>query len=389
MIRLGNEGFIENAAATLRGRRVGLVANATSFTPRMASLLRFCEESSEVRLAAVFAPEHGVAGLAQDMESVGGGRLASGVPVFSLYGADPSSLSPPDEAMDLVDVVVFDLQDVGTRYYTFLWTMALCQKTCAEHGRELIVLDRPNPLGGEVVSGPVQREGFTSFVGLYPVPVRHGLTAGEMARFLAAQHGLDAPLTVVPMRGWRRAMRFEETGLPWIPPSPNMPSPATAAVYPGGCLIEGTTLSEGRGTTTPFEQFGAPGIDAVPFADALRALDLAGCAFRPVTFRPAFQKHAGHACGGVYVHVTDRRAFDAFAVYAHALALARRLFPDAWTWRREAYEFVRDIPAIDLLYGSDALRKRIDEGGLVDDLVLDNDDTEAFRETRRAFLLYE
>jgi len=389
VVHLGNEEFCKNPGRFVSGKRVGLVVNQTSFTSEMTSLPDFCEASREVDLRAIFAPEHGLFGTAQDMEAVGEGRRDSGVPVFSLYGENEDSLSPRPESMDLVDALVFDIQDVGSRYYTFVWTMALCMRACAEAGKEMIVLDRPNPLSGNVVSGPVQKDGFLSFVGLYPVCVRHGMTVGEMAKMLAGHFGIGCKLTVVPMTGWRRDMWFDQTGLPWIPPSPNMPTLQTATVYPGACLIEGTTLSEGRGTATPFEIVGAPGIDGPALAERMTRLHLPGCRFRPESFKPGFQKHAGKVCGGVHVLVTRRDAFDSFRTFVHLIAAVRDLFPEFFGWRGETYEFVSGVPAVDLLFGSPELRVGLEKGASVDDVLSGcGADAARFSKIREAFLLY-
>ncbi|MCC6158376.1 MAG: DUF1343 domain-containing protein, partial [Deltaproteobacteria bacterium] len=229
--------------------------------------------------------------------------------------------------------------------------------------------------------------GFESFVGLYPVPTRHGMTAGEIARHVRRAHDIDVDLDVIPMEGWTRAMWWDETDLPWIPPSPNMPTLQTAIVYPGGCLIEATSLSEGRGTTTPFELVGAPGIDGAVVANDLRDRHLPGCVLRPVTFEPRFQKHAGVPCGGVFVHVTDRDVFDALRTYTHLIDAVRRRFPESFAWRGEAYEFVRDVPAIDLLSGSSRLRHAIESGGDIDDALRD-DFSRRFLVEREADLIY-
>ncbi len=385
-VRLGNEILLDHPRRILGDRRVGLIVNHTSFTPDMRFLPTELVRAG-IRVTAIFGPEHGFAGAAQDMVALDGRAAWNGIPVFSLYGSTVDSLTPSPEALDLVDVLVFDIQDIGSRYYTFVWTLALAMRAAGAAGKSVVVCDRPNPLGGRVASGPGLDPGFESFVGLYPVPTRHGLTAGEIARLVRRAHGVDAELHVVAMTGWMREMWWDETGLPWIPPSPNMPSLQTAIVYPGGCLIEATTLSEGRGTTTPFELVGAPGIDGEVMADVARGRELTGCVLRPVTFEPRFQKHAGVACGGVFVHVTDRDAFDATRTYAHLIDVARRRFPGAFDWRDEAYEFVRDIPAIDLLSGSSRLRRAIESGGDIDAALRDNF-AGRFRETRKSDLLY-
>jgi uncharacterized protein YbbC (DUF1343 family) len=312
------------------------------------------------RLAALFAPEHGLWGAAQDHAPIAAARdPLTGLRVASLYGA---RRAPTPAMLRGLDALVVDLQDVGARYYTFVWTLALAMRACARAGVAVIVLDRPNPLGGAVVEGNVPDPAFASFVGLYPLPARHGLTIGEVARYLAQHHGLDVALTVVPMRGWRRPMLWEDTERPWVAPSPNMPTPDTARVYPGGCLLEGTNLSEGRGTTRPFEWLGAPWLDAHAYAAALARERLPGVAFRPVRFRPTFHKWAGRLCGGVQVHVVDHARFKPFLTGLAEIAVARRLAPRAFRWRRPPYEFERRRLPIDILLGTDRIRAALERG---------------------------
>ena len=261
-----------------------------------------------------------------------------------------------------LDTLVIDLQDIGSRYYTFQWTTALAMRACARAGVRVIVLDRPNPLGGVVVEGNVPDPAFRSFVGLYPLPARHGLTLGETATYLNRRHGLGADLTVVPMTGWRRRMLWEDTGVPWVAPSPNMPTPDTARVYPGGCLYEGTNLSEGRGTTRPFEWIGAPWLDAHRFADALEAERLPGVSFRPARFTPTFHKWAGRVCDGIQMHVTDVRRFKPYLSAIAVVVVARRLGRRRFAWKRPPYEFERRLWPIDILFGTDTIRRAIERG---------------------------
>jgi uncharacterized protein YbbC (DUF1343 family) len=276
---------------------------------------------------------------------------------------------------------------VGARYYTFVWTAVLVMRAAAARGIETIVLDRPNPLGGELVEGAPQRAGHRSFVGLCDVPVRHGLTIGELVAHVRAAEKLDdRALTVVAMRGWRRAMTFPQTGLPWVLPSPNMPTYDTARVYPGGCLVEGTNLSEGRGTTRPFEIFGAPYLDGRALA---RRVSLRGAVLRPLTFTPTFHKHAGTRCGGVQVHVTNERAFSSYAAYLVLLDAIRRQAGERFAWRSEVYEFVKDRLAIDLLTGGPEAREAIDRGsGLDEVLAREEAGAAVWREQRRPMLAY-
>jgi uncharacterized protein YbbC (DUF1343 family) len=361
LVRTGLERLLTDDLSRLRGRRVGLVAHPASVTSTLRHAVDALRDAG-VDLRALFGPEHGLGGEAQDMEGVHAGDTtgrAGHLPTYSLYGATYASLSPDPAWLDGLDAVVIDLQDVGSRYYTFVWTALLVARVCAAKGVEAIVCDRPNPLGGVLVEGAPQRAEERSFVGLRSVPVRHGLTVGELVRDAAREEGLDN-VTVVPMEGWRREMLWDDTGLPWVLPSPNMPTPDTAAVYPGGCLLEGTNLSEGRGTTRPFEVFGAPWVDAKALADAITRDAGDGCAARVMTFRPTFQKHAGKTCRGVQVHLTDKATFAPYRAYLAAIAATRRM--EGFVWRTERYEFVDDRPAIDLLTGDADVRHAIDAG---------------------------
>jgi uncharacterized protein YbbC (DUF1343 family) len=354
--------------ARLKGRRVGVIANPTSVDSRLRHLVDLIAEAPGVTLAALFGPEHGIRAEAQDLIGVASGvDRRTGVPAHSLYGADVASLTPTPEQLDGIDTLVFDVQDVGSRYYTFPATMKYAMQAAASAGISFVVIDRPNPIGGDLVEGPALQLGFESFVGSRPIPIRHGLTVGELAQLDREELGLDLDLTVVPCEGLDRSMLWADTGLPWVLPSPNMPTPDTAAVYPGGCLVEGTNLSEGRGTTRPFELWGAPWLDPYDLAEGigreLRACGLdEGCRLRPCSFLPTFQKHAGALCGGVQVHVTDPRAFRPAAVYTVALAAARELNRDRFAWRTETYEFVSGPIAIDLLFGSSRERSLIESG---------------------------
>ncbi len=342
------------------------------------------------RLTRLFGPEHGLRGEAQDMEPVAGEvDAATGLPVTSLYGADPVSLRPKREDLDGLDAVLCDLQDVGSRYYTFVYTMSHVMEAAADAGVPVVVLDRPNPLGGRSIEGPVLEPALSSFVGRYPLPVRHGMTAAELALLFNDAFGIGCDLRTVPMRGWTRGMRFADTLLPWVAPSPNMPAPATAEVYPGGCLVEGTNLSEGRGTTRPFELVGAPWLPSTPLAEALSREAPVGALFRATSFRPSFHKHAGESCSGVQVHVADHESFRPFATYLVLIREARRLAPSRFDWRREPYEFESDRLPIDLLLGRRGLREMIEAGATLAEMETTCAiDVEAFDELRRRFLLY-
>lgn len=352
-VRSGLEELLDHPG-DLRGRRIGLVANPASVTADLVHAALALRDSRAFRLVALFGPEHGIWADAQDLVEVEDGRdPATGLPVHSLYGR---SRIPTPRMLEGVEALVFDLQDVGSRYYTFVSTMLHLLEAGARDGRRVVVLDRPNPLGGARLDGNVLDPEYRSFVGLHPLPVRHGLTVGELARLFQKERGLPVDLRVVPMKGWRREMEFEDTGLPWVPPSPNMPTVDTAFVYPGGCLLEGTNLSEGRGTTRPFELVGAPWIDPWALARDLEREGLPGVRFRPAFFTPTFQKHAGRLCGGVQVHVTNRRRFPAFLAYLLLIAHARRQDPAKLAWREPPYEYEHVKRPFDILCGTDRIR---------------------------------
>jgi len=386
----GLDLLLQEHRGLIKGRCVGMLCHAASVSGDLRHATDMLSFDDGVDLRCLFGPEHGVRADAQDMIGVGGARDPSlGIPVHSLYGARARDLRPRPEHLEDLDVVVMDLQDVGSRYYTYIWSMVLTMQACAEAGISAVILDRPNPLGGESLEGGAIEPGYGSFVGLHSVPPRHGLTAGEMALLVHTEKDLDLDLHVIPMIRWQRGMLFDQTGLPWVMPSPNMPTLDTALVYPGGCLLEGTNISEGRGTTRPFEIFGAPWVDGVRLARSLEQEDLPGVSFRPLRFQPAFHKHAGEVCGGVQIHVTHRRSFKPLRTGVACLLNLRRLWPEAFAWRSEAYEFVRDIPAIDLLAGGPWLRRGLERDATLEELTAPWAESEALFEQRRApHLLY-
>jgi uncharacterized protein YbbC (DUF1343 family) len=370
--------------ALLRGKRLGLVAHPASVDSRLRHA-RFVLQERGLDVRVLFGPEHGYGGEAQDMIAVHD-AAPSDLPVYSLYGASEDALSPSAEQLAGLDAVVIDLQDVGARYYTFVWTAVLVLRAAAKSGIEVVVLDRPNPLGGEIVEGGPQRPGYRSFVGLCDVSVRHGMTLGELCHMIAQQEGLADALHVVTLRGYEREQDFGDTGLPWVLPSPNMPTFDTSLVYPGGCLLEGTNLSEGRGTTRPFEIWGAPYLAA---AELARRVQAEGVTLRTLSFSPMFQKHARERCFGVQVHVTDRRKLRSYELYLRLIAEARNLSDGQFAWRTSAYEFVADRPAIDLLTGGPEFREAVDSGrGIEDVLQRERDAVQGFEQVRGAFLLY-
>ena len=384
---LSQEGF-----APLRGLRVGAIVNPTSVDRAFRHLADLLAQADGVRLGALFGPEHGVRGEAQYMEAVGdvARDRRTGVPAYSLYGSTFASLSPRPEWLAGLDALVFDVQDVGARYYTYVYTMALAMQAAAKAKLRFVVLDRPNPIGGVAVEGNLVGEHYRSFVGLSPLPNRHGLTLGELATLLNAEERFGCELEVVRCRGWRRAMRWAETGLHFVPPSPNMPTPDTALVYPGMCLAEGTNVSEGRGTCRPFEQFGAPWLDGAEVVAHLNGLQLPGVRFRPAAFTPTFDKFKGESCEGAFLHVTDPDAFLPLRTGVAVMQAAKALGKGRFAWREHAYEFVEDVPAFDLLCGTDQVRLGIDAGAPLDALVAGFDDAlRSFLPRRARYLLYD
>ncbi|WNG48046.1 DUF1343 domain-containing protein [Archangium minus] len=390
-VKTGLDVWVEQGFAPLKGKRVGAIVNPTSVDSRFRHLADLLVQAPGVKLAALFGPEHGVRGEAQYMVAVGDARdRRTGVPVHSLYGSTFESLSPRPEWLEGLDALVFDIQDVGSRYYTYVYTMALAMKAAGKAKIPFYVLDRPNPLNGVAIEGNLVGERYRSFVGLYPIPNRHGMTAGELARLFNDEQGFGCDLTVVPMEGWRREFFWSDTGLPFISPSPNMPTPDTALVYPGMCQGEGTNVSEGRGTCRPFEQFGAPWVDSDALIARLEREKLPGVRFRAVGFTPTFDKYKGESCNGAFIHVTDR---DSFLPLRTGIAIFQALYElgkgSGFAWREDAYEFVDDVPAFDLLCGTDQVRKGIEAGWPLDRL-LEGFETQArdFAKRRERHLLY-
>jgi len=349
------------ASRDLDGHRVGLVCNPASVDADLNHAADLVFAARGITLGAIFGPQHGFRSDLQD-NMIESGHAADArrlVPVFSLYS---ETREPTAEMLKGLDALVVDLQDIGARIYTFIYTMANCLRAAVRHGIPVIVCDRPNPIGGLAIEGPVLEPGFESFVGLFPIPMRHGMTIGELARLFNEQFGIGASLSVVTMEGWSRTMYFDETGLPWVMPSPNMPTLDTAVVYPGAVLFEGTQLSEGRGTTRPFELLGAPWIDAERFAADMNTLGVPGARFRPVVFEPTFQKHARITCGGCQTHVVDRRRFLPVLTGVALLSRFYKADPARFAWRQPPYEYEHEKMPIDILAGHASLRQQIETG---------------------------
>jgi uncharacterized protein YbbC (DUF1343 family) len=390
IVQTGLDVMVRDGFAPFRGLRVGLVTNPAGVDSQLRHAADLIAETPHVRLAALFGPEHGFGGTAQDLVGVADSlHPRFRCPVHSLYGDTAESLRPRPEALRGLDIIVIDLPDIGSRYYTFQATMLLCLEAAAEDDLPVVVLDRPNPINGVAVEGPTVQPGFASFVGPHPIPTRHGMTLGELALLYVAERRIRVTLHVVPCEGWTRGLHFDETFLPWVMPSPNMPTLDTAIVYPGQCLIEGTNLSEGRGTTRPFELCGAPWISPARLAGRLEQLNLPGVRFRPAHFRPTFQKFAGQTCGGVQIHVVDRDAFRPVRTSLALLIALRDENPDQFRWRTEPYEFVEDQLAIDLLFGGSRERLAIQAGLSAEDIArLWAEEEAAFKARREPFLLY-
>ena len=386
MVRLGSDLLL--ASSRLKGARVGIVCNHASLDRGFLHIVDRLAAAPDVTLAAIFGPQHGFRSDVQDnmIETAHADDPARRVPVYSLY----SETREPTAAMLAgLDFLVIDLQDIGARIYTYIYTMANCLRACARHGVQVIVCDRPNPIGGTDVEGALLVKGFESFVGQFQIPMRHGMTMGEIARLFNEVFGLDAALEVVKMEGWQRGMYADETELPWVMPSPNMPTLDTAIVYPGTVLFEGILISEGRGTTRPFELIGAPWIDAESFARRMNGLGLNGVYFRPAVFEPTFQKHAKLTCGGCQIHVTDRNQFRPVLTGVALIAMFYETNSVEFAWRQPPYEYEPEKMPIDILSGSTTLRKQIETGVDAREIAASWRQDEAdFRRIRESFLLY-
>ncbi len=387
-VRTGLDLIEKRWPKDLKGCRAGLLAHPASVDRTLEHAAEVLRRSLKLRLGALFGPQHGIAGQTQDnmVEWEGFRDPATGLPVYSLYG---KTRKPAPEMLADLDALVVDLQDVGSRYYTFIWTLDLCMEACAAAGKAVVVLDRPNPIGGRAVEGPLLESAFASFVGRRPLAIRHGMTIAEIARFLhdSWHRGLD--LRIIPMEGWRRDRWFDQTGLPWVLPSPNMPTFDTALVYPGMCLLEGTNLSEGRGTTRPFEIFGAPFIHSETLVARLRDFRLPGVVFRPLSFQPTFQKHADALCHGAQIHVTDRERFRPFKTGVAILKAIHNTWPRDFAWKQPPYEYEEVNLPIDILSGTDRLRKEIEAWKDLDAMeAWWKEEAKEFMKTRKKYLLY-
>jgi uncharacterized protein YbbC (DUF1343 family) len=387
-VKLGLERLLDGRLDLLRDARVGLVCNQATVDHGLRHAADLFHAHPEVKLTTLFGPQHGIRGDVQDnmIETTHGVDGETGLPVYSLYS---ETREPTERMLEDVDVIVVDLQDVGCRIYTFVYTMANCMRAARVYGKRVVVCDRPNPIGGEAVAGNLLDTKFASFVGQYAIPTRHGMTAGELARLFNEGFGIGCDLQVIPMEGWRREMWMDDHDAPWVMPSPNMPTLDTATVFPGTVHLEGTQMSEGRGTTRPFELVGAPYIQAEAYSRRLNGLGLAGVYFRPTVFQPTFQKHAGQSCGGVQIHVLDRDAFEPVIAGVAVVKAAYDMYTRQFRWKNPPYEYVYDVNPFDVISGTDALREAIEQGEAIDAIAASwRAGVEAFRRDRAPYLLY-
>ncbi|MCK1993624.1 DUF1343 domain-containing protein [Peribacillus muralis] len=375
----GIEVLLKDDKNVLSGKKVGLITNPTGIDSELTSIVDLLHDDPDIQLTALFGPEHGVRGDAQAGASVEFYiDEKTGLPVYSLYG---KTKKPTPEMLKDVEVLVFDIQDVGTRFYTYIYTMAYAMEAAKENDIPFIVLDRPNPQGGVSVEGPILEPEFSSFVGMYPIPLKHGMTVGELATLFNKQFKIGADLKVIKMKGWKRDMDYDDTGLPFVLPSPNIPTVSTTFVYPATGLIEGTNVSEGRGTTKPFELIGAPYINSDELAGKLNALRLPGVKFRAASFTPTFSKHAGKLSHGVEIYVSDRKKFKALPTGLHIIKTIHDLYPND-------FEFLQ-ANNFSLLIGNGWVRGKIEDGASVNEIMKEyEDDLDAFKKVRKKYLLY-
>jgi uncharacterized protein YbbC (DUF1343 family) len=387
-IKLGLEKALAEQKNLLKGLRIGLICNQASVDHRFRHAADLFFEHSDLDLVALFGPQHGIRGDVQDnmIETAHSIDNLTGLPIYSLYS---ETREPTSEMLSGLDALVFDLQDVGCRVYTFIYTMANAMKACARYNKKMFVLDRPNPIGGVAIEGNLLEKGHESFVGMYPIPMRHGLTVGELAKFFNREFGIGCELEVVTMENWAREDYFDETDAPWVMPSPNMPTVDTTVVFPATVYFEGTQVSEGRGTTRPFEIIGAPYISSNEYSEALNSLELSGVTFRAVEFLPTFQKHAQTLCGGVFVHVTDREAFEPVITGVAMIKTVFDLYPKDFKWKNPPYEYVFDRNPFDVIAGTSKLREAFEQGIELREIKKSwESDVEEFRQKSREYFLY-
>ena len=384
---LGIDVIAADRFKTLKGMNVGLCTNISSCNSQLKSTIEIFSQQKNFKLRIILAPEHGLYGALQDQKKVGDSYDQDRkMPVHSLYG---KRTIPDENALRRLDSMVIDLQDIGTRYYTFVWSAVLVIRQLVKLKKRIIILDRPNPLNGITIEGPVLEPDFCSFVGLYPIPVRHGLTIGELCNLINLEYGIGADIKVIKMTGWQRQYYFNDTGLHWTIPSPNMPSFNTALVYAGMCLFEGTNVSEGRGTTRPFEIFGAPWINPFHLIEAIKKAKIPGAKFRPTFFIPTFHKYENKLCGGAQIYVQDLKKFQPLYTGCVLITILKKMFPNKFQWRKPPYEFEKTKMPFDILIGNSWIRKAIDENismALLRKRWKNN--LNKFKKTRAKYLLY-
>jgi uncharacterized protein YbbC (DUF1343 family) len=387
-VKLGLERLLEDAASIVKGARVGLICNQASVNHQYRHAADLLHANAEIDLQVLFGPQHGIRGDVQDnmIETAHGLDRNTGLRVYSLYS---ETREPTDEMLADIDTLVFDMQDVGCRIYTFVYTLANCMRAAKRLNKRVVVCDRPNPISGKHVSGNVLEPEFASFVGQYSIPTRHGMTVGELAKLFNEHFNIGCDLDVITMQGWDRQYWHDDTDAPWVLPSPNMPTLDSATVFPGTVHFEGTQVSEGRGTTRPFELIGAPYIDPEEYATSLNDLSLAGVFFRACMFQPTFQKHAGVSCGGVQVHVLDREVFEPVLAGVAMAKLAHDMYKESFRWKEPPYEYVYDKNPFDVIAGSDKTRKAFEQGLSLSEIEASwQADLNQFRRLREDYLMY-
>ncbi len=387
-VKIGLEKVLDSQESTLTNQKIGLICNPASVNHQFRHAADLLYENQKINLTALFGPQHGIRGDVQYnmVETAHSIDKLTSLPVYSLYS---ETRQPTEEMLSSINTLVFDLQDVGCRVYTFIYTMANAMKSCAAFGKKMIVLDRPNPIGGVAVEGNTLEIGHESFVGQFPIPMRHGLTVGELARLFNTEFNINCDLQVITMDNWTRETYYDETNAPWVMPSPNMPTTDTAVVFPGTVYVEGTELSEGRGTTRPFEIVGAPFINGKKWANVLKSLELPGVIFRPIHFLPTFQEFAGQECEGVFLHVTDREVFEPVITGLALVKTSYDLYRADFQWRNTAYEYEFNRNPFDVIAGTTKIREMIENEKSVEEIKLSwQTDVDRFNHIKEKYLLY-
>ncbi len=387
-VKLGLEKILDEQINLLKGKRIGLVCNPASVNHQYQHAADLFYENKQINLTTLFGPQHGIRGDVQDnmIETSHIIDSHTEIPIYSLYS---ETRQPTEQMLSGIDALVFDLQDVGCRVYTFIYTMANCMRACAEYGKKMFILDRPNPINGINIEGNLLEAGHESFVGMYPIPMRHGMTVGELAKLFNKDFELHCDLEVITMDNWEREDFYDETDAPWVIPSPNMPTVDTAIVFPATVFFEGTQVSEGRGTTRPFETVGASYINAIELADVLTSLELSGVIFRPINFLPTFQKFSNESCGGVFLHIIDRELFEPVITGLAITKIIYELYPDSFKWKIPPYEYVYDRNPFDVIAGTTTIRESIEQGKSVNEIKNSwQTDIKEFNNTRMKYLLY-